>query len=107
MTPVQPSTPEFCEAICLNLLGRRDPARLGDQSGDVAVDEVDDPVDGILAAAEPEPGDREGDVDGGEAGEQRLVADARGEQEAVVEQEVPPHAHREPRHRRLREARRP
>ncbi len=74
-------------------LFRREDAPLGeDQVGDVPVDHVDQTVDGFLAAAEPEPGDGEGEVDRREDREERLIAHARSEQEPVALQEVSPDA---------------
>ena len=63
---------------------RGDDARVADQSGDVAVDQLDHRVHRVRVAAEPQSGDREGDVDRREDREQRLVADAGPEQEPVV-----------------------
>ena len=104
MRPVTPRTPLVLEAICCTCFGGDDPV-VADQAGDVAVDQLDHRVDGVVVAPEPEAGDRERDVDRGEDREQRLIADARSEQEAVVDQEVAPHADREPGHRRLGELR--
>ena len=73
--------------------------------GREAVQEGDERVERLLVAGQPDARDREHDVDGGEDREERLVAHARGEDEPVAGEEVPPHAHGEEGHGLLREGR--
>ena len=102
--PVQPKQARARSSRSLEVLGRDD-AVVADEARGVGVEEGDEGVEGRVVAVSQMPADRERDVDGGEDREERLVAHARREDEAVAREEVPPDPHGEQGHGLLRERR--
>ena len=95
MAPVMLSALALLVAISVTCSGVNRPFS-AIRPGMYAVDDVDQAVDSLRARAQPQSGDGESHVDPRERREQRLVADARREQEAVVVEEVHPHPDRKP-----------